>query len=47
LKGIKTVPKQEKLQKKPQLQSLPLKQLDQVCGGSDPEWKYVPVRRYI
>jgi hypothetical protein len=31
-----------------QLQSLPLEQLDGVYGGSDsdPEWKYVSVRRY-
>lgn len=28
-----------------QFQALPLEQLAVVYGGSDPEWKYVPVRR--
>jgi hypothetical protein len=42
---IKIISKTQKSQKILGLQSLQLKQLDQVCGGSDPEWKYVNVRR--
>jgi hypothetical protein len=39
---------EQKYQKLSQVQSLTLEQLDGVYGGSDsdPEWKYVSVRRY-
>lgn len=41
-----THPQKQSVKILSQLQALQLEQLDGIYGGSDPEWKYVPVRRY-
>ena len=46
---IKTDLQQQNAQKISKLQPLELQQLEKICGGSsgsDPEWRYLSIRRY-